>query len=158
MVRVRRSSKLSTLRDIRVRSIAEDGFFEAARHSRSNAFHKYWAVHNDYEIVNGLLIPRGKISKNYFPAGTPDIVQEFQRLAISDHNDPNGAIVSFARRWGQLGHDKFPTESPEQKLNGDPVGWILNHSRDVNIVLGLVHLARIGDQNQIGELLDTIYS
>ncbi len=157
MVRGKASSRLSELRNIRDRSAEEDGSAEAARRSHSIAFHDTWTVHRDYVFVDGLLVPSGGILRHYYPAGTPDIIQEFQKLSASDDSEISSAILSFARRWGHLGHDETHTGNSEGKRGGDPVEWILSHSRDVNLVLGLVQLARIGDETQITKLLERIY-
>ena len=154
----RGTSRLRNLRETRDRSLHEAGFSDAANLSHTMAFYEDWVVHRDYSVVDGLLVPHGGITRKYFPAGTPDIIQRFQKLAMSHDTDPDGAIVSFARQWGHLGHDEFFSHEPEKKRDGDPVEWIVNHSRDVNMVLLLVQLARAGDENQISNLLEPIYS
>ena len=158
MVRDRASSRLSELRNIRDRSTKEDGSVEAARRSPSMGLHDTWMIHSKYEIADGLLVPGSEILRYYYPAGTPDIIQEFQRLPTSDSINLDGAILSFARRWGYFGHNELYSDDSEKKRGGDPVEWILSHSRDVNPVLGLVQLARTGDKNQISNFLEQIYS
>jgi hypothetical protein len=121
--------------------------------TQSHGFRTLWAVYGDYAITGGVLRrARDDIVGWYAPATHLEIPGELAKLTRGDE----AAIIRFAKRYGQLGHDLLV--HPEEARGGDPVGWIWRHAETIKACLRLTHLLREEKITELGEYLRSLPS
>ncbi len=110
---------------------------EELEQSRTAGFPTLWTVYGDYEISGGVLRrARDDVVGMYAPLVRREIPGELAKLTRGDE----AAVVRFAQRYGQLGHDQLV--APEEARGGDPVEWIWTHAETIKICLELTRLLK----------------
>src|SRR5437762_936784 len=103
-----------------------------------------WSVYEDYRVADGMLMPVGRVVREYDPLQHIDVVIELAKLGPGYERE----LECFARRLGLLGYDD-PQGGPgisdqgamgmtdvlQDEAPGEPIRWIWAQAANVRLVL-----------------------
>jgi hypothetical protein len=101
-----------------------------------------WAVAPHYEVAEGVLREVGISDREYNPFSRLELPTELARIATGELSP-----VAFASEFGLLGHDALLL--PETGRGGDPLDWVVAHSRTVGLFLNLIGLLEEDDEHAL---------
>jgi hypothetical protein len=108
-----------------------------SQESAGSGFVPVWGVATKYEVKRGVLREEGAPVRAYNPFAAVELPTALARITSNELSP-----VAFASEFGLLGYDKL---APEKPRGGDPLDWIIAHSRTVALFLELIGLLEEGD-------------
>jgi hypothetical protein len=86
----------------------------------------------------------------YNPFSTVELPTALARITTDDVSP-----IAFASEFGLLGYDRLiQPGSPQKARGGDPIDWILAHSRTVALCINLIGLIEEGDNTEMEYVLE----